>query len=364
MINGKIKAKELELSAWLTEQLKGKVKARNLSQDGLHRIMDNQMDNQLELAKSMVSELIQDHPDLALPMEMPSFQGCTNRILFGNLGAVPVVFKCFVTADRKHHEKRMLQLMAPSGTVPHLYPIETDFILVMERLPGEALHARLPTLGANEKQEIFRQMGSAFARVSRSPQGNAAAAPYIGLKPGIDLDFYRVTDLPTFYDYVVETGLQALAEHDIPQHELLTNTLRQLKCIRDEVLSFPPFVHQDDVHLNNLIVEGTDFRGFVDLEMCRQGNEVLLLAAALTMCLPTPSLWPSLRSGYEATRGIALDPEMMALIRQTTTFSQLIRFAWYWGTDELPQWAIADNMRSAIVRHIVKTVNLTNDMLD
>lgn len=320
------------------------------------------MDEQLERAKAMVLELIQSHPNLTLSDEMPSCQGRTNRILFGTFYETPVVFKCFVTADRKHHEKKMLQLMAPSGTVPHLYPIETDRILVMERLSGEPLHGKLETLSDNEQQEIFRQIGRAFARVAISKQDDSAIYTSIEPKPGIDLPFYWTADLPSFYDYAVDTGLRVLEKRDVLARDLLMDTLRNLKHRRGEILSFPSFVHQDDVHLNNLIVEGTHFQGFIDLEMSRQGNKILLLAAALNMCRHTPSLWRSLRSGFEETVGTALDRNTLTLIRDVAAFNALIRFAWYWSSDDLPDWAIASNVRISTVEHVVDIVKFARDM--
>ena len=45
------------------------------------------------------------------------------------------------------------------------------------------------------------------------------------------------------------------------------------------------FVHMDDFNTNNIMAEGTRITEFIDLEMTRPGNEILLLGAALcSMC--------------------------------------------------------------------------------
>ena len=66
------------------------------------------------------------------------------------------------------------------------------------------------------------------------------------------------------------------------------------------MLLFPEFVCMDDFHYANIIVDGRAFQGFIDLEMCRYGNEALALAAAMNSVIQCYQLerWPVSRHGY------------------------------------------------------------------
>ena len=127
---------------------------------------------------------------------------------------------------------------------------------------------------------------------------------------------------------------------------------------RDELLSFPSFVCMDDFHYANMIVEGSKFQGFIDLEISRYANEVLALAAAMnsiTHCYQ-PERWNLIRQGYEEGIGRKLDDETLRLAAEVASFTHWIRFSWYWGTDELPDWAVKRNTRVKVVSDIKKSV--------
>jgi Ser/Thr protein kinase RdoA (MazF antagonist) len=112
----------------------------------------------------------------------------------------------------------------------------------------------------------------------------------------------------------------------------------------------------DDFHTNNIMVHGTNIAGFIDLEMTRYGNEVLLLGAALSSMCQQSGRWPSFRRGYETARGVAMDDHMLSLIRRAASFSTWIRFTWFWSTDDQPWWATEADLRSSAVRAITETV--------
>ena len=80
-------------------------------------------------------------------------------------------------------------------------------------------------------------------------------------------------------------------------------------------------------------MNGPQLKGFIDLEMTRYGNEILLLAAAMVMTMDEPTLWSSLRRGYEDYCGKPIRPKMITLAKIAAPFSQWIRFMWYWTTD-------------------------------
>jgi Ser/Thr protein kinase RdoA (MazF antagonist) len=87
----------------------------------------------------------------------------------------------------------------------------------------------------------------------------------------------------------------------------------------------------DDFHTCNIMADGSELMGFIDLEMARYGNEVLLLAAAIAMTKDgRPERWGWIRRGYEDSRGEPIDGDLLTLARIAAPFSQWTRFMWYW----------------------------------
>jgi Ser/Thr protein kinase RdoA (MazF antagonist) len=131
----------------------------------------------------------------------------------------------------------------------------------------------------------------------------------------------------------MQRAARVLYDHDVPDADVLEASLASLQQHRDAILSYRSFVQMDDFHSHNIIVDSSQVRGFIDLEMTRYGNEVLLLAAAVVLTLDKPALWASLRKGHEDHCGRPIDPQTMTLARVAAPFSQWIRFMWYWTTD-------------------------------
>lgn len=98
-----------------------------------------------------------------------------------------------------------------------------------------------------------------------------------------------------------------------------------------------PFICMDDFHYSDMIVDGPEFQGFIDLEMSRYGNEIMVLAAVLASISPRQlDRWSWIRQGYENGRGRTLDNAMIALAAKVAPFTRWVRFMWYWSTDDIP----------------------------
>ena len=118
----------------------------------------------------------------------------------------------------------------------------------------------------------------------------------------------------------------------------------------------------DDFHMNNIMVEALRITGFIDLEMTRFGNEVLLLGAALSSMCQRPGCWPSFRRGFEKARGLPMGNDLLQLVRVAAPFSTWIRFTWYWSIDNLPWWAKETDLRSSAVRGIKVSIEAVDEM--
>src|SRR6266567_790991 len=89
----------------------------------------------------------------------------------------------------------------------------------------------------------------------------------------------------------VVTCRDALGRHRIDQPTLHAS-VRDLQAARSVVLAQPVFMHVDDIHGANILVDRDTFQGFIDFEMSRLGNELYLLGATLQWaCLTNPAQW-------------------------------------------------------------------------
>jgi Ser/Thr protein kinase RdoA (MazF antagonist) len=287
----------------------------------------------LQRAEAFLRRFVEANPDYSLDADQPEARGGTNVITYGAFRGQPVVYKYFDFRPRKEHEEESLRLLAPTGLVPRLYPTETDCLIVMDRLRGQTVFLAEKRLSREQMEGLYCQLGRALARIAaaapaRAPTGHGPMATDLN-----SYEFYCQADLPTLFDVVMERSGTVLAEQEVPQRPVLSRSYLALRENRDAILSYPPFVHMDDVHTHNMMADGPEFTGFIDLEMTRDGNEVLLLAAALAATLDKGSLWHSIRRGYEEERGKPIDSLSLHLARIAAPFSQWIRFMWYWTRD-------------------------------
>ena len=240
---------------------------------------------------------------------------------------------------RKEDQRRALELFAPTGLVPEVLA-QTEVMLVMERLPGLTMDETERRLSKRERDELYFGLGEAVARVvevapggeldrgSKGPfratdEGDFYSTPYDAFHV-----LYRQADAATFFDTTLARAGRVLRDRAVPHSDVLARSLAALVQNRDAILSHRDFVHMDDFHTANIMADGTRVTGFIDLEMTRRGNEVLLLGAALCSMCERPALWGAFRRGYEHARGARLDAPTLALVKSAAPFSQWIRFTW------------------------------------
>jgi hypothetical protein len=328
-----------------------------------------------ERGEAALAAFVDAHPDYSIDDHQPECRGGTHFITFGSCRDEPVVFKYYDGDPRKQHEKRALELFAPTGLVPELYPDDTDTLVVMERLPGVTMDEADKRLTPAERDELYCRLGAAVARVvDTRPGGDVAARSGTAFRAADMRDFcntpfhaltvlYREADTTTFFDVTLARAARVLRDRDVPHAETLAPSLAALTQHRDAILAYPSFVHMDDFHTNNIMTDGPRLTGFIDLEMTRPGNEVLLLGAALAGMRRRPAAWRSFRRGYESARGAAMDDVMLSLVRSAAPFSTWIRFTWYWSTDDLPWWATDMDLRTSAVRDIKEIVEAIEQIL-
>ena len=307
-------------------------------------------------AETCLSRFLDANPEYAVDDDQPDCRGGTNFITFGSFKELPVVFKYYCRPDRKEQEKVALELFAPTALTPKLYPGETDLMLIMERFSGTTLTMAEANLTGHQIEQIYHELGRVMARIVHvAPHGVFLRRHNVTAKPGFDYRFYCQADLSTLFDTVTECASKVLAEQDVPHKGILDASLSALRHNRDAILAYPSFLQIDDFHSHNIIVDGSQLRGFIDLEMTRLGNEVLLLAAAMVMTADKPMLWSSLCRGYQKNCQMPMDTQIIVLAQIAAPFSQWIRFMWYWTTD--PNYLEAgEKTREWPIRSIRETV--------
>ena len=285
-------------------------------------------------ADAALSQLLAAYPALSLDDGEAEWLVGTHLVAFGAFEGRPAVVKYYDWKQRKDQEEKALRLFAPTGLVPRLYSVQSESVLVMQRLPGRPFDHVEADLECGARRRLYRQLGLALARIAEVAPGRASGGRRdLEAGRGCDYGFYCQAALDVLFDTVTGRAAKVLAREEVPHEALLTDALRALRGARDAILAYPTFIQMDDVHTHNVIVDAPEVTGFIDLEMTRYGNEVLLLAAALPMALGGWSEgWTWLRRGYEEGRG-PMGGDLLALVRVAAPFSQWCRFMWYWTGD-------------------------------
>ena len=325
------------------------------------------MNEQQQLALDDIKLLVEANHELQLTGEDESeFGGATNNIFSGQYNDQPIVFKHFKNGARKQHEEMVLKLFAETGYVPQVYDIRSDSILVMQRFIGLPFYKAEETVSFTQWKALFHQLGIALAKVVAVGPGSAhegSGLLDITSEPDPDYRFYATANLESFFDAVTECSARILTEKDVPHKAILERSLSDIYTNREVILSFPRFIYMDDFHYANIIADGPKLQGFIDFEMTRYGNEILVLAGVLASMIPQqPERWSWIREGYEDGQGQALASELISLAAIFAPFNRWIRFMWYWGAEEEPEWAKTRNVKERVVEDIKKTVALMDTM--
>ncbi|MBX3011888.1 MAG: aminoglycoside phosphotransferase family protein [Caldilineaceae bacterium] len=318
------------------------------------------MDHLLVTAQERVRHFIAAHDELQLWDDTP-IQSATNRVLYGERAGEPIVFKVFFRKARRWQEERALQWLAASSVVPKLYPYPSEEILVMQRLPGQMLWQAQKSLSAAALTGVYHQVGVGLARLV-----TYAAKPTAGddwQNPYAPQDSFWSTSFPAYYDEILTTCHAALLRHQISQPALHAS-IRNLQAIRSAVLARPVFMHVDDIHGGNMLVDGEQFQGFIDFEMSRLGNDLYLLGATLQWASLVDSVqWLPIQAGYEEEQGAAFSTDMLEQLKLFAPFQNWCRFAWYWGKDEQPDWVWQGNVREKVLAQLVQTLDVVESVM-
>ena len=292
------------------------------------------MTEQEKRATASLLQLLLENPGCSIDTESPQWLLGTNHVTFGTLHGHPVVFKHFDWIPRKTQEEWALNLFAPMLPVPKLYPIQSESIIVMERLRGSTLYVAEPNLNKDQQETVYRQLGGAIANIFTKVPG-ATSGGHCGMlsRPGFDYEFFCQASTDTLFDTVIESSTRIFTDHEVPDKAILKASLERLQQCRDAILAFPSFIQMDDFHKNNIMVCGSEVTGFIDLEMTRYGNEVLVLAAALAAFGGITDQWHWFRQGYEEKRGSGISRDLFNLVCVAAPFSQWLRLMWYWTTE-------------------------------
>jgi len=76
-----------------------------------------------------------------------------------------------------------------------------------------------------------------------------------------------------------------------------------------------------------------------------------------------PAQWPPMRAGYEQEQGAPLSTETLALVQHFAPFQNWCRFAWYWGSDEQPEWVWRGNVRETTLQRLVQTLEVVGSVV-
>lgn len=96
----------------------------------------------------------------------------------------------------------------------------------------------------------------------------------------MDYRFFRKTNL-THPNILIVISAGVLETCDLPHQSLLENSLNDLRANRDAILAYRSFIFLDDFHYSNIIAQSPSLQGFIDLEMSRYSNEVLVLGSVM-----------------------------------------------------------------------------------
>jgi hypothetical protein len=289
------------------------------------------VDDLTRASEAAIGRYLREHPASSVEPQQPGYRGGTNRITLGTLGDRPIVLKYFGAANRWVNEVSVLRHLAGSGLVPEVVDAVPESLIVMTRLPGCDLRARL---AANREPaaigRLSRDIGGAVARLTMQglPHGGERYSP------GRDFTVIpwgtRLSDVIRAYVRISRRVQQVLPEYRGPFFDGSLTLLQDLSRRVDEESLI--LFHED---ISNLRVRDDRFVGFYDLEMCRLGTVSMQLGVVLGLCDPGGLDWEKVRLGYEATTGRRLgDPELVLAVAMYHLYVWIRVCRWgYWDGD-------------------------------
>ena len=112
-------------------------------------------------AEAALSSLIEENPGCTVNKDEHKWIVGTGFVTFGTFEGQPVVFKYCDWQPHKERQEEALRLFASTGLVPKLYPVDSNSILVMERLRGSTLYVVEQRLEPYQMRRVYHQLGQA-----------------------------------------------------------------------------------------------------------------------------------------------------------------------------------------------------------
>ena len=256
-------------------------------------------------------------------VEQPG-QGATNRVVFARRGEELVVFKVFCEEERKERECYANRHWSCTGLVPELIWDASPRMIVMSHIAGRSLGAEREIDEASWLTSYY-EVGKAIATLASVPLAEGEARSF-------ESSFYgELGPLDVYLGRVLELGRSIHSRDPDFGGAFWHRSLEFIELQLGAILSQPRILYGQDV--GNLHVQGGQFMGFFDLEMCRVGCAAMQLAAAPSGGEPEP--WGRFRSGWEEVTGKPLEPsglEAVAAARQLLGWREICRYMSYDGT--------------------------------
>jgi hypothetical protein len=70
-----------------------------------------------------------------------------------------------------------------------------------------------------------------------------------------------------------------------------------------------------------------------------------------------------MRAGYEGEQGAPLSTDTLELVKRFAPFQNWCRFAWYWGSDEQPDWVWQRHVREKVVDQLGQTLAVVESVM-
>lgn len=286
-----------------------------------------------ESAKAAVEAFTRSHPDFSLDTTRlkeaeRQLRGGTNFILFGFYHDLPVVFKYYHEEwgkPRFRNEYACLRHFAATGCVPEVYAVAPEQLIVMTCLKGRFINQEVEAgvLDADACSLMGREIGQAVGRMVNTP------LPPDGAGYSIIRDYALLswnTDLCAavrFYTDLCRRDLALTAACEDPFYEA---SIALVESQVDRIPHQRKVIFHEDFHC---FVHQGRFQGFFDLEMCRQGTELMQVERVFQQCAPDGMLWADVLAGYsEETGRVMHEADYVSMLAMALFYHQIRITRW------------------------------------
>ena len=226
----------------------------------------------------------------------------TNFVLFGQLGAEPVIYKWYAPGwgtPRFRSERTALQHFSPTGYVPKIHAEIPDQLIVMDRLPGQFLDREVDNGELDEEglDALGREFGHVVGLMVDTPIPVVEADDSLLLGSG---------HIPWSLDLVEAIRLTTdvcRRDHDLFEASgdpFYGETLSLVESQLDRIPGQRQVFLHEDLHC---FAHRGRISGVFDLEFCRLGTELMQMERTFRFCAPAGMTWESTLAGYQKTTG-------------------------------------------------------------